>query len=455
VAGLTRENGTFTLQVPSGPVVLTVRRIGYPQTDVAIPTLTSSVDIVLKRDPLKLDQVVITGQATGISRRNLATSVASVSAEEMTKVTTQSIENAFQGKVAGAQISQSTGAPGGGNRIRIRGISSILGSAQPLYVVDGVIVSDVAIGSGTNKVTKAAGSAISVGNQENPDNRIGDLNPNDIENIEILKGSAASAIYGSKASGGVIIITTKRGDTGAPKFSVRQNIGTSRLAYRKNSRQFLSAADAITAFGAAAGPLYSPTVNINYETEAYGQHPVNGETSFSVGGGTENTTYFASALTRQEAGIVRNTFADKSGLRVNLDQRLGSALTMQIGTELLRTSNDRGLFGTDNAGNSIAYTLSKVPSFLDLRRNPDGTYPINPLYSSNPLQTIDLFKNNESVWRNISTARLTLDAWTAGSQKLQAIAYGGADVLNQKNLVFSPPALQFEPPDSEGRPARC
>jgi hypothetical protein len=169
VAGLTRENGTFTLQVPSGPVVLTVRRIGYPQTDVAIPTVTSSVDIVLKRDPLKLDQVVITGQATGISRRNLATSVASVSAEEMTKVTTQSIENAFQGKVAGAQISQSTGAPGGGNRIRIRGISSILGSAQPLYVVDGVIVSDVAIGSGTNKVTKAAGSAISVGNQENPD----------------------------------------------------------------------------------------------------------------------------------------------------------------------------------------------------------------------------------------------------------------------------------------------
>ncbi len=238
LGALTRENGTFTLQVPAGDVLLSVRRIGYPQTEVRVGPTTSSVDIVLRRDALKLDQMVITGQATGISRRNLATSVASVSAEEVTKVSTQSIENAMQGKVAGAQISQSTGAPGGGNRIRIRGISSILGSAQPLYVVDGVIVSDAAIGSGTNKVTRAAGTVISAVNQENPDNRISDLNPNDIESVEILKGSAASAIYGSKASGGVIMITTKRGDVGAPKFSVRQGISTSRLAYKNGSRRF-------------------------------------------------------------------------------------------------------------------------------------------------------------------------------------------------------------------------
>ena len=443
----TRENGTFSLQVPVTAFVLTVRRIGYPQTDASVAPSTNSIDIVLRRDPLKLDQVVITGQATGISRRNLATSVASVSAEEMTKVTTQSIENAFQGKVAGAQISQSTGAPGGGNRIRIRGISSILGSAQPLYVIDGVIVSDVAIASGTNKVTRASGSGISVSSQENPDNRIADLNPNDIENIEILKGSAASAIYGSKASGGVIIITTKRGDVGAPKFSIRQNVGTSRLAYKNGSRRFLSAADAVTALGASAAQYYDPNVFIDYEAETYGEHPVNSETSAGVSGGTDNTKYFASALARQEAGIVRNTFANKSGLRVNLDQRLGSRLTMQLGSQLLRTTNDRGLFGNDNAGNSVAYTLTKVPSFLDIRRRADGTFPVNPLYNSNPLQTVDLFKNSESVWRTIATGRLTLDAWSGERQKLQLIAYGGADILNQKNLIFSPPELQFEPLD--------
>ncbi|MEO8337747.1 MAG: TonB-dependent receptor plug domain-containing protein, partial [bacterium] len=277
VGTVSRDNGTFTLQVPNGPVVLTVRRIGHPQTEVTVAASASTIDVVLKADVLKLDEVVITGQASGISRRNLATSVASVSAEEMTKVTAQSIENAFQGKIAGAQISQSTGAPGGGNRIRIRGISSILGSAQPLYVVDGVIVSDVAIGSGTNKVTRASGSVISVVAQENPDNRIADLNPNDIQNIEVLKGSAASAIYGSKASGGVIIITTKRGDPGAPKFSLQQNVGTARLAYKNGSRKFTSLADATAVFGAGVAQYYDPNVFIDYEDVTYGEHPVNSE----------------------------------------------------------------------------------------------------------------------------------------------------------------------------------
>lgn len=447
IGSLSRENGSFILQAPTGAIVLSVRRIGYPQVEVPVAANANTVEITLKRDALKLDQVVITGQASGISRRNLATSVAGVSAEEVTKVSAQSIENAFQGKVAGAQISQSTGAPGGGNRVRIRGLSSILGAATPLYVIDGVIASDVSIGSGTNKVTRAAGTAISSSSQENPVNRIADLDPNDIENVEILKGSAASAIYGSKASGGVIIITTKRGEVGAPRYSLRQGLGTSRLAYKNGSRKFLSVADAVAALGANAAQYYNPNVFIDYEDVTYGEHPVNSETSLSVSGGSENTKYFVSALKRDEFGIVRNTFAAKTALRVNLDQRLGSRLTMQVGSGLLRTNSDRGLFGNDNAGNSVAYTLTKVPSFLDVRRLADGSFPVNPLYNSNPLQTVDLFKNGESVWRNITTARFTYDAWSAGQQSLQVIAYGGADVFNQKNLVFSTPGLQYEPLD--------
>ena len=195
LGALSRDDGSFTLvNVPAREVILMVRRLGYPMTRITVGVSQSSLEIVLKKDVLNLDQVVVTGQATGISRRNLANDVATVSGADVNKVSSQSIENAFQGKIAGAQISQSTGAPGGGNRIRIRGISSILGSAQPLYVIDGVIVSDVSIGSGTNKVTRAAGTGISVGNQENPVNRIADLNPNDIENVDILKGSAAAAI---------------------------------------------------------------------------------------------------------------------------------------------------------------------------------------------------------------------------------------------------------------------
>src|SRR5205085_11103896 len=124
------------------------KRLGYPQKEVAVTGSMTTVTIVMRKDVLKLDQIVVTGQATGISRRNLANSVASVDAEQLTKVPAVSIENALQGKVAGAQTQQHTGAPGGGNRIRLRGTSSILGNATPLYVVDGVITSDVAIDPG-------------------------------------------------------------------------------------------------------------------------------------------------------------------------------------------------------------------------------------------------------------------------------------------------------------------
>lgn len=222
---LSREDGTFTLRVSTAAVTLVTRRIGYPPVETLVPPGQDAVEITMKRDALKLDQVVITGQATTISRRNLPNSVASVSAEQVAAVSTAAVDQALQGKVAGAQISTSTGAPGGGNRVRIRGISSILGNATPLYVVDGVIASDVSIGNGTNKVTRASGTVISAITQEAPVNRISDLNPNDIESVEILKGSAAAAIYGSKASGGVIIITTKRGSAGRPQFSLRSGLG--------------------------------------------------------------------------------------------------------------------------------------------------------------------------------------------------------------------------------------
>ncbi|MBK8249801.1 MAG: SusC/RagA family TonB-linked outer membrane protein [Gemmatimonadetes bacterium] len=444
--GLTREDGTFAVRVPAGEVVLVVRRLGYPPVEARVAADQSDIAIVMRKDALKLDQVVITGQATGISRRNLPNSIASVSAEQVAKVSASAVDQALQGKIAGANISTSTGAPGGGNRVRIRGISSILGSAQPLYVVDGVITSDVSIGNGTNRVTRAAGAAISAVTQEAPVNRIADLNPNDIESLEVLKGSAAAAIYGSKASGGVIIITTKRGQAGRPQFNLRTGGGTAELAYRNGQRKFLSAADAAR-INPVLGPLWTPDVNLDYEDLTYGNTPFNKEGTLSVSGGSADTRYFVSGTGRYEGGIVKNTFASKFGLRVNLDQRLSDKMELQVGTEVLRTLSDRGLFGNDNAGNSIAYTLTKIPSFLDLRQRPDGTWPRNPFYNSNPLHTIDLIKNEEGVWRNITTARLTWDLWANNKQSIRFVGYGGADVLQQHNEVYSPPELQYEPLD--------
>ncbi|MEO6444690.1 MAG: SusC/RagA family TonB-linked outer membrane protein [Gemmatimonadaceae bacterium] len=445
--GLSGEDGRFSIRVPGGEVVLVVRRLGYPPVEVTVGASQSSVSVVMRKDALKLDQVVITGQATGISRRNLPNSVTSVSADQVSRVSSPSVDQALQGKVAGAQISTSTGAPGGGNRVRIRGISSILGSAQPLYVVDGVIVSDVSIGNGTNKLTRAAGTVISAATQESPVNRISDLNPNDVESMEILKGSAAAAIYGSKASGGVIIITTKRGQAGKPQFNFRSGLGTSRLAYRNGQRKFQSLADATAAFGPRAVDFYDPNRVIDYEDVTYGHEPLNREASLSVSGGSADTRYFLSANGRNEEGIVRNTYAKKYGTRVNVDQRLSDRVELQVGTEVLRTLSDRGLFGNDNAGNSIAYTLTKIPSFLDLRQKADGSWPVNPFYNSNPLHTIDRVTNEEGVWRTISNARLTWDMFATNRQELRFVGYGGADVMAQHNEVFSPPELQYEPLD--------
>ena len=455
---LARDDGTFTIVAPPTAITLTVRRIGFPPQDVPVAANQDNITITMARDPLKLEEIVVTGLATGMSRRNLANSVASVSADEVAKVPATSIENALQGKVAGAQIQQNTGAPGGGNRIRLRGITSLISTANPLYVVDGVVTADIGIAPGLNKVTLASGSGIAVASQENPVNRIADLNPNDIESVEVLKGAAASAIYGSKASAGVILITTKRGRGGKPAFTLRTGAGTSSLAYKEGSRHFTNIQDAYAVFAPIAGTtqraavdqLFDPNRQIDYEEEAFGENPLNWETSLGVSGGNEQTRYLISGLLKYDGGVAKNTYARKQGIRVNLDQNFGKKWVASINGEVLRNNNDRGLFGNDNAGNSIYYTITKIPSWLDLRQRPDGSYPISPFHASNPFQTIDKFQNEETVWRSITSGRITYSPYTSDRHQIRIVGVGGFDVFNQKNFVFSPPELYFE--DDDGFP---
>ena len=455
---LARDDGTFTIVAPAQAITLSVKRIGFPPQDVAVAANQESVTITMARDPLKLEEVVVTGLATGMSRRNLANSVATVDAADVAKVPATSVENALQGKVAGAQIQQNTGAPGGGNRIRLRGITSLISTANPLYVVDGVVTSDIGIAPGLNKITLASGTGIAVSSQESPVNRIADLNPNDIESVEVLKGAAASAIYGSKASAGVILITTKRGRGGKPAFTLRSGAGSSALAYEEHSRHFKTIQDAYAVFAPIAGTpqraavdqLFDPNRQIDYEKEAFGEHPLNWETSLGVSGGNDQTRYLVSGLLKYDGGIARNTYARKQSLRVNLDQNFGPKWLASINGEVLRNANDRGLFGNDNAGNSIYYTITKIPSWLDLRRRADGSYPVSPFHASNPFQTMDLFQNQETVWRSISSGRLTYSPYTSERNQIRIVGVGGFDVFNQKNFVFSPPELYFE--DDDGFP---
>src|SRR5205823_1289331 len=234
-------DGTFRISVAAGDVRLVVRAIGYQKKEVTVNAGESNVVVALAEDPFKLEAVVVTGQGTTLERRNATTAVSQVSNDELTRAPAQSLEQAMQGKVAGAAISMNSGAPGGGAQVQIRGVTSILGNGHPLFVMDGVIISNDAISDGANSVT-GAGSRTNPsgigGNQDALVNRLADLNPAEIESIEIMKSAAATAMYGSRATNGVVIIRSKRGTAGAPRFNLTSRIGRSASYRLLGTRQF-------------------------------------------------------------------------------------------------------------------------------------------------------------------------------------------------------------------------
>jgi TonB-dependent SusC/RagA subfamily outer membrane receptor len=197
-------DGNFVVDVPQGEVTLQVSVPGWMGEAVVGPD-QSEITLQLERGVIELPEMVVTGQATSVSKRQSANAVARLDGAQLNRVPAQTVESAMQGKVVGANIRANSGAPGGGVQMQFRGLTSILGSSDPLIVLDGVIVSNAAIPPGTHYITGVSPS------QSNPVNRLADINPNDIESIEILKGASAAAIYGSRASNGVVIITTKHG----------------------------------------------------------------------------------------------------------------------------------------------------------------------------------------------------------------------------------------------------
>jgi TonB-dependent SusC/RagA subfamily outer membrane receptor len=283
----TGPDGRFTMNVPGGDQTLTVRAIGYKRQTATAPANATQLTIALEPDPFKLEEVVVTGQSTGIERQNLPNAVATVGSEELTRAPTGTLENALQGKIPGALIQDNSGAPGGGIQVSLRGVSTLNAGAEPLWVVDGIVVSNASIPNGQNAVSCAQCGG-NPRNQDNPTNRIADLNPEDIQRIEVLKGGSAAAIYGSKATNGVIIITTKRGEQGKPQFNITQRLGTFWRANSLGSRTFTSAAEAQAAYGDAGAALFTAANGQTFdnEDELFGRHPFSYETDASVSGGS-------------------------------------------------------------------------------------------------------------------------------------------------------------------------
>ena len=453
IVAVTNDRGEYSLAAPDGPVRLLARAVGFKRRQVAITADQDRADIALDQDVFNLEAVVVTGQATAVAQQNLANAVATIAPEVLTRAPTATVENALQGKIPGALVQSNSGAPGGGAQITLRGVSTINGSVNPLIVVDGLVISNDAIASNMNAITAAAGGG-NASNQDNAVNRLADLNPADIANVEVLKGASAAAIYGSEAANGVIIITTKRGQTGAPRFTLTQRFGQYRLANKLGQRRFTDSADAVSAFGAdsaLAGQLCAGGCPFHdFEQELFGEHTLSYETDGSVSGGTDQTSYFISGLVKRDGGIAPNTGYDKQSLRANIDQLLGSRFHLSVSTQLIHSVADRGISNNDNTTTSPYLVFPFTPSFFDLRPV-NGVYPFNPFIGngSNPLQTLALLRNSEDVWRVLGTTKLRIDALTSGPHHLEFNISGGLDYFEQQNDILSPPDLNFESADGQ------
>ena len=436
----TDDQGRFSLNVPDGPATLRVRRIGYAQQTVAIPAGATDAAIALTRDILQLETQVVTGTATTVSSVNAANAVTVVSGERLNRVPAQTIDYALQGKIPGAIITQNSGAPGGGVQVQLRGVSTINSSFLPLYVVDGVIIDNSQIANGVNAITQAAGGNFG-STQDQRVNRTADINPNDIESIQVLKGPSASSIYGSRGTNGVIIITTKQGQMGKTSLDIVQRFGTAALANKIGIRCFRSAqevADAgfdSTGYGAATNKCH------DYEQELYGENPFNYQTVASLRGATAGgTNYFVSGLIQHDGGLQLNDNYNKQSLRVNLGQKVGGRLNVRANTELIHSLTSRGVSGNDNTGINPYTTFSQVPSFYDFQKQGDGTYPRGLAVTNfnNPMQNTELIKTPEDVFRLLGSGLMSYSLVSRDRQTLDFTLSGGIDAYNDHARIISP-----------------
>ncbi|WP_234387197.1 SusC/RagA family TonB-linked outer membrane protein [Aquimarina sp. Aq78] len=447
-------DGNFSITVNSLPVNLKVFALGFAEKTVSVAT-AGNITIQVAESTESLEEVVVTGLATSVKRSNAANAVASISAEELVGSTPPpTLDGALYGKFAGAIVSANSGAPGGGLSVKLRGITSIAGNSQPLYIVDGVYIDNSSIAAGLNTVSGAAAGG-SASNQDNPTNRIADINPDDIANIEILKGASAAAIYGSRASAGVVIITTKRGKAGKTSINITQSNGFTQairlLGVRNYTEQNITASgsfdnDDLQNFIAArnAGRL------VDYEEELFGEEGFISKTNLNVSGGGEKTTFYAGISHQNEDGIVKRTGYEKTSLRLNIDHKITDNIKLSLSNNYIQSSSDRGFFNNDNTGTTIGVALTSTTPWLNLFPDANGVYPDNPSGASNILQTRDLITNNEKNKRFIAGANLDVNIYKSDHSNLKAVLRAGIDAYTFETLALFPKTLQFQNPDNGG-----
>ncbi len=440
-------DGEFSLELPGESATLRISYVGYQEQNIEVSPGNNQLTIQLEPNVANLDEVVVTGLASSIKRSNLANAVSTVNAEQLTgTVAPPTIDNSLSGKIAGVNIRSNSGAPGGGFNVQMRGISTLgAGSSQPLYIIDGVYVNNSTISNGRYQATGATGAA-----EDNGGNRLADLNPNDIESIEVLKGPSAAAIYGQRANSGVVIITTKRGSAGDTEVSFEQNVGFSSAlnllgvaSWSEDKIRTLysgATADAeVQKFQQAQqnGNLY------DYEDILYGNRGLLSESKISISGGNSQTQFFISGGFHAEEGIIEGTTFDRGTIRANLDHNITDQIRISSSSNFVKTDNNRGFTGNQNgSGGSLGYALAYTPTYAQLFPNAEGEYPDNPYFDDNPLAIREHAENQEDITRFIQSVDLNADLYRNGGSALSLDVSAGFDYLNFNSKVYFPEFLQ-------------
>jgi TonB-linked SusC/RagA family outer membrane protein len=386
---LTRDDGRYTLVVPGGRVsrqsaALTARRVGYkPRTArITLSPGTMTQDFALETNPLQLGEVVITGAGTSTEVEKLGSVRNSVSNDLIVRSNESNVVQALAAKAPGVDVTSSAGDPGASSSIKIRGLRTISGSAQPLFVIDGLPVDNSSQSTtNLNPIDAGALPGQQAGQQVGGEiegtsqpNRLSDINPDDIESIEILKGAAAGAIYGSRAANGVVLITTKRGRAGLTKYNLRSSYSFDDISrkyplqtsFGQGQRNTVSSACFTSSVDLAPGACnrsWGPRLTgpvFDHADEAFRTGHVN-DNVLSMSGGSDRTTFYLSGNLNKNNGIFigPNNFYDRSTVRLNASHKL--AETFNVGGNF-SYADSRGHFTQrGNNVNGLLLGLLRTP----------------------------------------------------------------------------------------------
>jgi TonB-linked SusC/RagA family outer membrane protein len=454
---VTDIDGNFSLKVASNSATLSFSYVGFASKDVPVTSASSTVNVTMEESASRLEEVVVTGLASNIKRANAGTSVARLTGDDLTgKTRPTTLDGAMSGKVIGANIVANSGAPGGGISVKLRGISTITGASEPLYVIDGIIVNNAQFntGAGTGSFNGAAGG--NTGTQDQAVNRISDINPNDIESIDILKGPAAAAVYGTRANAGVIVIQTKRGKAGKTTVKLSQDFGAATALNLLPSENWTEAKirayggyygesdvdKAITQFKAANGKTW------DYDKLFFGETGTISNTTLSVSGGNDKTRFYVSGGYNDEKGIMLNTGFKRASARINVDHRINDFIDVKLSSAYYNTYSSRGFLGNDNNGVSIGYTIAYVPNFIDLTPKVDDKgvtiYPNWPATGQNPFEVRDRMKNEETANRFLNSGEINFNLFRNETSNLKFSLKGGADYGLAQPRVYAPEDVAYQ-----------